>query len=248
MNVHALKTEKITSRSTTLTSLLDRVLVALPERSILVITSKIVALAEGRVIRQDSALKKKVIVTEAEYYLPETESQYGVPITIVDHTFIARAGLDTSNTNGYYSLLPKNGYVTAKKIRQYLIRRFDRKEIGVIIVDSHSLPLRRGVTGVSIGWSGFKGLKEYKNAPDIFDHSFTTHANHVDALATAASFVMGDGDEQTPLALITDIPHIEFKASSPTPKELTYFKPSLKDDLFAPLINLKLLRKGHKRV
>lgn len=246
MNIHTLKTERITPRSTTLTSLLDRVLVALPERSILAITSKIVALAEGRVIRQDHVLKKKVIVAEAEYYLPETKSQYGVPLTIVDHTFIARAGLDTSNTNGHYSLLPKNSYVTAKKIRQYLIRRFDRKEIGVIIVDSHSLPLRRGVTGVAIGWSGFKGLKEYKNVPDIFNRSFTTHANHVDALATAASFVMGDGNEQTPLALITDIPNIEFKASSPTPQELAYFKPKLKDDLFAPLLNLKLLKKGRR--
>lgn len=115
MNIHALKTERITPRSTTLTSLLDRALVALPERSILAITSKIVALAEGRVIRQDHVLKKKVIVAEAEYYLPETKSQYGVPLTIVDHTFIARAGLDTSNTNGHYSLLPKNSYATAKK-------------------------------------------------------------------------------------------------------------------------------------
>lgn len=115
-----------------------------------------------------------------------------------------------------------------------------------MIVDSHSLPLRRGVTGVAIGWSGFKGLKEYKNVPDIFDRSFTTHANHVDALATAASFVMGDGNEQTPLALITEINNVTFKASSPTQTELNFFKPKLEDDLFAPLLNLKLLKKGRR--
>ncbi len=58
---------------------------------------------------------------------------------------------------------------------------------------------------------------------------------------------MGEGDEQTPLCLITDIPFVTFQASSPTPKELNIFKPALEDDLFAPLLNLKDLKKGRKR-
>lgn len=246
MHIIPVKTEKVTPKSTTLVALLDRSLKKFPERSILVITSKIVALCEGRVVPKQK-IQDSLIEQEAEYYLPATASHYGVPLTIIDHTFIARAGMDSSNTSGYYSLLPKDSYATAKKIRAYLVRRFKTKEAGVIIVDSHSLPLRRGVTGVAIGWSGIVALKAYEHVPDIFGYIFTTHANHIDALATAASLVMGDGNEQTPLALITGIPNITFKKSSPTKTELDFFKPALENDLFAPLLNLKRLRKGKRK-
>ncbi len=245
MKVTALKTEKVSPRSTTLTALLNRSLKNFPEESVLVITSKIVALCEGRVIPLEK-IKEATLKQEADYYLPKEKSRYGVALTIKDNAFIARAGMDASNTGGYYSLLPKDSYRTAKKVRMYLVKRFGVKNVGVIIVDSHSSPLRRGVTGVAIGWSGFHGLKGYEHVPDIFGTRFTTHANHVDALATAASLAMGEGDEQTPLALITDVPFIEFAATSPTRKELIYFKPALADDLFAPLLNWRDLKKGKR--
>ncbi len=244
MRVTAIKTEKVTPRSTTLVDLLDRSLKRFPDGSILAITSKIVALCEGRAIAHVPSLKREVIQSEADYYLPASASRYGVPLTIVDNCFIARAGLDSSNTSGYYSLLPRDSYATTKKVRAYLAKRFGVKQIGVIIVDSHSSPLRRGVTGVAIGWSGIAALKDYEDVPDIFGQRFTTHANLVDALATAASLVMGDGNEQTPLALITDARQVVFRASSPTRQELEYFKPDFADDLFSPLINLKRLKRG----
>lgn len=245
MKIVAIKTEKVSPESTTLTALLDRHLKKFPEHSILVITSKVVALCEGRVM-PFTKIKESTLKEEADYYLPKEKSRYGIPLTIKDNAFIARAGMDASNTGGYYSLLPKDSYATARKVRAYLIKRFGIKNAGVIIVDSHSSPLRRGVTGVAIGWSGFQGLKGYEHVPDIYGANFTTHANHVDALATAASLAMGEGNEQTPLVTITDIPFVTFKPNSPTTKELTYFKPTLADDLFAPLFNLKHLKKGRK--
>ncbi len=242
MQVTAIKTEKVLPKSTTLTAFLDRSIKKFPGNSILVITSKVLALCENRVLPLKK-IDEEILRKEADYYLPGKASRYGVPITIKDNAFIARAGIDASNTSGYYSLLPRDGYQTARKIRMYLAKRFSVKEAGVIIVDSHSSPLRRGVTGVAIGWSGFIGLKAYEHVPDIFGHLFTTHANHVDALATAASLVMGEGDEQTPLALITQIPFVTFAPKSPTKQELIYFKPNIEDDLFAPLLNFKKLRK-----
>ncbi len=247
MIVTAIKTEKVSPRSTTLVALLDRSLKKFPDTSILVITSKIVALCEGRFINHDIKLKDDMIKQEADYYLPKEKSRYVIPITIIDNAFIAKAGIDASNTGGYYSLLPKDSYTTAKKIRSYLMKRFSIKNAGVIIVDSHSTPLRRGTTGVAIGWSGFQGLRSYHDTPDIFGHRFTTHQNHVDGLASAAVLALGEGAEQTPLCLITDVPFVTFQASSPTKKELAYFKPTLTDDLFAPLFNFKNLKKGSKR-
>ncbi len=247
MIVTALKTEKVTPRSTTLTTLLDRSLKKFPDQSILVITSKVVALCEGRFLPHDAVLKDAAVMAECDYYLPKEKSSYGIPLTITDNAFIARAGIDASNTDGHYSLLPRDSYRTAKKIRHYLCTRFAIKNAGVIVVDSHSTPLRRGTLGIAIGWSGFHALKNYENLPDIFGHRFTTHQNHVDGLASAAVLAIGEGNEQTPLCLITDIPFVTFQASSPTPQELTTFKPPLTDDLFAPLLNLKDLKKGRKK-
>lgn len=246
MKVVTIKTEKVSPRSTTLVALLNRYLKKFPAGSVLIITSKVVALCEGRFLTRNTSLKDEAIITEADYYLPKEKSRYGIPLTITDNAFIARAGIDASNTGGYYSLLPKNGYQTAKNIRRYLVKRFAIHDAGVIVVDSHSTPLRRGTLGVAIGWSGFRGLKDYRNVPDIFGHHFTTHQNQVDGLAATATLAMGEGNEQTPFCLITDIPFITFQASSPTPQELQYFKPPLKDDLFAPLLNFKDLKKGRK--
>ncbi len=247
MIVRAIKTEKVTPHSTTLVALLDRSLKKFPDQSVLVITSKVVALCEGRYLPHDATLKDEAVIAEADYYLPKDHSRYGIPLTITDNAFIARAGIDASNTDGHYSLLPHDSYATAKKVRTYLIKRFGIKQAGVIIVDSHSTPLRRGTLGVAIGWSGIQALKNYENLPDIFGHHYTTHQNQVDGLSVTASLAMGEGVEQTPLCLITDIPFVTFQASSPTPKELNIFKPALDDDLFAPILNLKDLKKGRKR-
>lgn len=246
MLVQALKTDKVRPGKESLVTFLDRSLQSFEERSILAITSKVVALCEGRFVSKEAGLGDSIIENESDYYLPKCESAYGVPITIRDNAFVARAGIDGSNTDGVYSLLPADSYDTARQIRAYLMQRFRVKNIGVIITDSHSAPLRRGVTGVAIGWSGFIGLKEYKDTPDIFGHHFTTHTNLVDALATSAALAMGEGAEQTPLAVIEDIPFVEFAADSPTPTELSFFKPPLETDLFAPLMNYQKLQKGRR--
>lgn len=247
MIVTATKTDRVRPGEEPLLEFLDRSMPPIAEKSILIVTSKIVALAEGRFVSKEDGLKESIIQDEADYYLPKEESPYGVPLTIRDNTFVARAGIDGSNTGGVYSLLPTDSYRTAREIRDYLVQRFGLEHVGVIITDSHSTPLRRGVTGVAIGWSGFIGLKEYKDAPDIFGHAFTTHTNIIDALATAAVLTMGEGAEQTPLATITEIPFVEWSAGSPTQAELDFFKPRLEDDLFAPLMYYSKLSKGRRK-
>lgn len=246
MIVTSIKTDRVSPGKETLFHFLDHSLSSITEGSILAITSKVVALCEGRYVSKEQGLREETVAAEADYYLPKSESAYGIPLTIRDNAFVARAGIDGSNTDGVYSLLPTDSYHTARTVHEYLERRFGVKDIGVIITDSHSTPLRRGVTGVAIGWSGFVGLKEYKDTPDLFGHHFTTHTNVVDALATAAVLAMGEGAEQTPLAIISDIPFIEFSSASPTAAELSFFKPSLETDLFAPLMNYQKLQKGQR--
>lgn len=246
MIVTSTKTDRVSPGKETLLHFLDHSLSDFSDCSILVITSKVVALCEGRFVSKEDGLKEETVAAEADYYLPKSESAYGIPLTIRDNAFVARAGIDGSNTDGVYSLLPADSYRTARTVREYLGKRFGVRDIGVIITDSHSTPLRRGVTGVAVGWSGFVGLKEYKDMPDVFGHRFTTHTDIVDALATAAALAMGEGAEQTPLAIISDVPFVDFNPDSPTQEELTFFKPDLENDLFAPLMDYRKLQKGRR--
>ncbi len=247
MIVTPIKTERVEPGKISLIELLDRSLDEIRDGSVLVITSKIVALCEGRYIPKADAISEEVLANEADYYLPKELSPYGVPLTIRDNTFVARAGIDASNTNDVYSLLPSDSYRTAREIRAHLVERFEIKNVGVIISDSHSLPLRRGVTGVAIGWSGFKAIKGYEHAADVFGHPFTTHANIADALTTSAVLTIGEGNEHTPLAIISDTSFIEFDPVAPTAEELAYFKPKLEDDLFAPILRYEILKKGKRK-
>lgn len=63
-----------------------------------------------------------------------------------------------------------------------------------------------------------------------------TQANVRDALGAAAVLVMGEGNEQTPLAIIEDLPFVTFQDRDPTEEELVALWISIADDLYAPLL------------
>ena len=93
--------------------------------------------------------------------------------------------------------------------------------------------------------SGFSALNSYIGKPDIFGKPLKmTSASISDALGTAAVLVMGEGAEQTPLAVVEDIPFVKFLQRNPTKKELLKLKMPLEDDLYAPLLNAVKWRKG----
>ena len=246
MIIRPLKTRKIRPNGEKLASILDRSLRRFPEQSILAVTSKIVSITEGRVAPL-SADKEKLLRAEAEYYLEKKYRRFHSALSIVDHAFISSAGIDESNGAGYHVLLPQDPQKTAYTLYRSLKKRFGRKKFGVIITDSRSMPLRRGATGVALAYRGFKGLKDYRGIPDLFGRKMKAEqANQADALAAAAVAVMGEGPEQTPLALIEKPEGIVFRAGAPTRKEVREFFVSAEQDIFAPLFNMKHLKKGGK--
>lgn len=244
MKITPLRTEKILPGQASLTKILDTYVGKFPEKSILVITSKIVSLCEGRLESRDQD-KEKLIHREAAYYLPKKFRQRGASGTITHSAFIGAAGIDESNAAGYYVLLPEDSQKTASAVYRYLKKRFGIREAGVIIADSHSTPLRRGASGIALSYRGFVGLKDYRGKQDLFGRKLAMEqANVADALAAAAVLVMGEGAEQTPLVLIEGTQGIAFRKDAPTKKELSEFFVTLKDDIFAPLFDLKRLKKG----
>jgi F420-0:gamma-glutamyl ligase len=107
--------------------------------------------------------------------------------------------------------------------------------------------MRWGVTGMSLAHSGFGALKNYIGEKDLFGREFKFEKlNIADSLAASAVLVMGEGSEQTPLAIIEDLPQVEFLERNPTNEELKELKINIEDDLYAPLLKSVMWRKGNK--
>lgn len=105
---------------------------------------------------------------------------------------MASAGIDESNANGKLVLLPKDSFKTARFLRDKLRQKYGVRHLGVLITDSRTTPLRAGVTGVALGYAGFRGVKDYRGTPDIFGRKFKFSRTDVaDSLATAAVFAIG---------------------------------------------------------
>ncbi len=224
---------KIFKENEDLISFILKYVKKIPEKSILVVTSKIVALSEGRTMEYKTEQEKiKLIKQESDFAL---KTKY-VWLTIKDGMVMANAGIDESNADGKIILLPKDSFRSADLIRKKFKKIFKVKKLGVLITDSRVFPLRAGIVGVALGYAGFKGIRNYIGKKDIFGRILKMSRTDIaDSLATSAVLCLGEGKEQQPLALITDAP-VEFKDKIDK-KELLI---DPKEDLYLPIFrNLK---------
>jgi F420-0:gamma-glutamyl ligase len=245
MKVTGVRTELVSAGATELLPLLERVITELAEGSVIAITSKIVSLCEGSVIPLDQIDKEELVVRESGLYLPASLSKYGHHFTITNNTLIPMAGVDESNGDGHYVLWPKNAQATANQVRAWAKEKFRLSQVGVIITDSTCHPLRRGTNGIMLAYSGFRALNDYVGRPDLFGRPFTvSQADVAGGLAAAAVLQMGEGAEQTPIAILTELPFAHFQDRERTAEELATVIIPLADDLFAPFLTSVQWRKG----
>lgn len=231
MEIKAIKTE-IFKEKENLFQFIFKYIKKIPEGSVLVITSKIVALSEGRIVKIDPSIphdkmREKIIRSESEYMLRTKDTW----LTIKDGIVMSSAGIDESNANGKIILLPKNSFKSANIIHTELKRKYKVKNFGILITDSRLFPLRAGIVGAVIGYAGFKGVRDYRGTADIFGRILKMSRTDVaDSLATAAVLSMGEGKEQQPIAMITNAP-VEF-VEKINKKELMI---DPREDLYQPL-------------
>lgn len=247
MIIKAVTTPKVLPHATTIDSIIEGAVSRLEERSIVVVTSKIVSLCENRVVPMHKANRDELIRSEADlYYKPVEGAGYGYNFTISCNTLIPAAGIDSSNGNGNYILWPKDPQASANAIRRYAAKRFGVKEVGVIITDSTIGLSRWGTLGIAIAHSGFVPIKDYIGQEDLFGRQLAlSQANIAGGLASAAVVVMGEGSEQTPIAIIEDVPFVDFASSDPAPEELSgYYISPLEDEPFMPFFNMVQWHRG----
>lgn len=234
MKVQAIKT-RIFREGENLDKFILEYIPRLKEGSILVVTSKIVALSERRTaVVKGAKEKEKLVRSESELAI---RTKY-VWLTIKDGMIMANAGIDESNADGKLILFPRDSFKTAAALRTKLRKHHRLKKLGVLITDSRAFPLRAGVVGVAAGYAGFRAIKDYRGTPDMFGKPFRySRVDIADGLATAAVLEMGEGREQRPLAIIEKAP-VEFCETV----DRNELKIDIKDDLYQPLFE-KLPRK-----
>ena len=220
----------------------------LPEESVLVVTSKIISVCEGRIVKkltEEKSEKHELVKKEADLYIDPAESKYDLMLTVKNNIVAVNAGIDESNANDHFILWPKDIQEKANVIWKFLRSHYKLKKVGVIITDSKTFPLKWGIVGTSVSFCGFKGLYDYRGKKDIFGRILKmSQINIAEALAVSAVFEMGEADEMMPLCMIKDIPKIEFQDRVPTKKELKSFLINIEDDVYAPFLTKAKWKKG----
>jgi coenzyme F420-0:L-glutamate ligase/coenzyme F420-1:gamma-L-glutamate ligase len=203
--------------------------IILQNGDILVLAQKIVSKAEGRWVNLVSInpspeaidLGDKIQKDPRLVEIILRESNQIIRIRtgtiIVEHRlgFIcANAGVDHSNVAGdgenneeWVLMLPNDPDASADRIRDRL-QKLSGTQLGVMIIDSHGRAWREGVVGVAIGLSGLPGLVDMRGQSDLFGYCLKiTTIGAADELAAAASLVMGQADEATPIIHVRGFPY-----------------------------------------
>src|SRR5215472_975495 len=195
---------------------------ALLDGDILVVTSKIISKAEGRVVKED---REDAIAAETVRIVARRG-----PTTIAQtsHGFVlAAAGVDRSNTApGTVVLLPNDPDGSARQLRA-AIGDLTGAEVGVLITDTMGRPWRNGQTDTAIGAAGVQPLRDHRGQLDTFGNELlVTVAAVADEIAAAAELVKGKTD-RVPVAIVRGL--AELVTSDPGPGAAALIRPADED-------------------
>jgi coenzyme F420-0:L-glutamate ligase/coenzyme F420-1:gamma-L-glutamate ligase len=213
---------------------------------VLVVAQKIVSKAEGRMIDLatiEPSAKARTLAAEVdkdprlvELILSESVRVVRARrnVLIVEHRLgfiMANGGVDQSNVGpadgaSRALLLPENPDRSAETLRRGLAT-LTGIDLAVVINDSFGRAWRQGTSGVAIGAAGLPGLVDLRGQPDLFGRKLEASIiGFADEIAAAASLVMGQADEATPVVLLRGL-----RWSAPASTAASLIRPS-NEDLF----------------
>lgn len=219
---------------------------SLSEQSVVAITSKVLAIHQGRTIPMSEEIDRETLaIKESDLYIPkDIVPGEHIMFTIKDNILIASAGIDASNADDHWILWPTNSHEASRELHTFLCDHYGVTNLGVIITDSRIMMLRRGTLGISLGHFGFNPVRNYVGTPDIFGRLLKVSvSNLADAMAVAAVLAMGEGKEQTPIAIIEGV-DLQYSTDPIVNKGQPEFVVPLEEDLFSPMISAVPWQKG----
>jgi coenzyme F420-0:L-glutamate ligase len=192
----------------------------LKDGDVLVLSSKFVAVSEGRVVKLGGvrvAEKARILAAEhgmdprlCELVVRESDEVLGgIPgflLTVKDGLLTPNAGIDKSNVkHGAVVLYPRRPQESARMLREAL-QYLPGVSVGIVVCDSRLSPTRRGTTGVAIAASGIEAILDMRGRRDLFGNVLRVTSQGVaDDLSSAAEILMGESDEGTPMVLVRGV-------------------------------------------
>jgi coenzyme F420-0:L-glutamate ligase/coenzyme F420-1:gamma-L-glutamate ligase len=176
----------------------------LADGDVVLVTSKIVSKAEGRIMRADdreAAIDAETVrVVARRGTLRIVENRQGL--------VMAAAGVDASNTPaGTVLLLPEDPDASARAVREGL-RAALGVEVGVVVTDTFGRPWRTGLTDVGIGAAGVRVLDDLRGGTDAYGNPLSaTVVALADELAAAGDLVKGKAAGR-PVAVVRGLSHL----------------------------------------
>jgi coenzyme F420-0:L-glutamate ligase len=189
----------------------------LRDGDVLVISSKFIAISEGRVISLDSVTPSgrakelsrdfgvpvevcELIIRESDQILGGVK---GFILTLKQGLFTPNAGIDKSNIeHGRVVLYPADPLRSAIEIVEGLRSRRG-VHVGSVVSDSRLMPTRMGTTGVALAATGFQAIRDMRGTPDLFGNPLkVTRQAIADDLCSGAQLVMGEAAESTPIVIV----------------------------------------------
>ncbi|MEU7283043.1 coenzyme F420-0:L-glutamate ligase [Streptomyces sp. NPDC045431] len=176
----------------------------LADGDVVIVTSKIVSKAEGRVVtaedREAAIDAETVRVVARRGTLRIVQNRQGL--------VMAAAGVDASNTPpGTVLLLPEDPDASARAIRDGL-RDALGVDVGVVVTDTFGRPWRSGLTDVAIGAAGVRVLDDLRGGTDAYGNPLVaTVVASADELAAAGDLVKGKA-AGLPVAVVRGLPHL----------------------------------------
>jgi coenzyme F420-0:L-glutamate ligase / coenzyme F420-1:gamma-L-glutamate ligase len=196
----------------------------LADGDILVVTSKIVSKAEGRVVsadREDAIAAETVRVVARRGPTTIAQTRHGL--------VLAAAGVDRSNTaTGTVVLLPEDPDRSARELR-HAVAALAGLSVGVVITDTMGRPWRNGQTDNAIGVAGLAPLRDHRGEPDSFGNLLeVTVAAVADEIAAAGDLAKGKTG-QVPVAVVRGLSGLVTGQDEDGPGAAALVRPAAED-------------------
>lgn len=206
------------------------------DKDIVIFSAKVVGTSQGRLVdlskvkpsKKALALSKKyhldpafteVVIKESDEILGGVE--YALA-TMKKGVLIANGGVDQSNSpQGFATLWPKDPQKSAEDLKRCF--KEAGLDVGILVIDSRTLPLRMGNSAVALGVTGFAPVEDLRGKKDLYGRPMKIKRMAIaDDLAAAAHLVMGETSESIPIAVVRDAP-------------VRYEKDHIIDEAFIPI-------------
>ena len=184
---------------------------------ILVVSSKFIAVSEGRIVDLDTVIpsaraasvsrRLNISPELCELVIRESDEVMGgvagFMLTLKEGLLTPNAGIDKSNVeHGKVVLYPRNPLESAMALVDEA--RFRRGiEMGVVVSDSRLMPTRKGTVGVALAAAGMEAIVDLRGKPDLYGNVLRVTSQAIaDDLCSGAQVVMGEANEATPIVLV----------------------------------------------